>query len=142
MGNIALPNDNHAELYVNEGRVNVNNNWDDNSNDNVYLGAARNFLQSVRTTLSNNRERVVLFLYIEDQVLYSLPKCVAVCLRDDTAQTVEGAVEIVCTAQNGDIKSISPSVCIHLHIAVKLIFSILISVLFTLESLLARKTLR
>ncbi len=47
MGNIALPDDNHAELYVNEGRVNVNNNWDDNSNDNVFLGADRNFLLSV-----------------------------------------------------------------------------------------------
>jgi len=46
MGNIALPDDNHAELYVNEGRVNVNNNWDDNRNDNVFLGAARNFLLS------------------------------------------------------------------------------------------------
>lgn len=44
MGNIALSDDNHAELNVNEGRVHVNNNWDDNSNDNVFLGAARNFL--------------------------------------------------------------------------------------------------
>ncbi len=44
MGNIALPDDNHAELCVSEGRVHVNNNWDDNSNDNVFLGAARQSL--------------------------------------------------------------------------------------------------
>lgn len=45
MSFVALPDDNHAELYVNEGRVNVNKNWDDNSNDNVFLGAARQFLR-------------------------------------------------------------------------------------------------
>ncbi|MBT5468653.1 hypothetical protein HOK40_03110 [Candidatus Peregrinibacteria bacterium] len=41
MGNIALPDDNHVELNVNDGRVNVNNNWDDNRNDNLWLSAAR-----------------------------------------------------------------------------------------------------
>ena len=40
MGNIALPDDNRAELNVNKGRVNVNNNWDDNRNDNLWLAAA------------------------------------------------------------------------------------------------------
>jgi len=54
MGKIALPNGNHAELNVNEGRVNVNNNWDDNRNDNVFLGAARQFLLAASTTLSRN----------------------------------------------------------------------------------------
>ena len=63
MSNIALPDDNHAELYVNEGRVHVNNNWDDNSNDNIFLGAARNFLRSARTTLSANRERGLFYSF-------------------------------------------------------------------------------
>ena len=42
-----LPDDNRAELTVNKGRVNVNNNWDDNRNDDLWLAAAsRNFLLS------------------------------------------------------------------------------------------------
>ena len=41
MGNIALPDDNHVELNVNDGRVNVNNNWDDRRNDDLWLSAAR-----------------------------------------------------------------------------------------------------
>lgn len=45
-GTKQLPEGNHAELNVNEGRVNVNNNWDDNRNDNVWLAGARHFLLS------------------------------------------------------------------------------------------------
>lgn len=48
MGNIALPDDNHVELNVNEGRVNVNNNWDDNRNDHLWLSTDR---QSFSTSL-------------------------------------------------------------------------------------------
>ena len=36
--------DNWVELNVNDGRVNVNNNWSDNPNDNVWSSAARHFL--------------------------------------------------------------------------------------------------
>ena len=42
-GQIALPDDNRVELNINESRVNVNNNWDDNHNDNLWLSAARQF---------------------------------------------------------------------------------------------------
>lgn len=52
MSNRALPNDNHAELTVNNGRVNVNDNWDDNPYDNVWSSAARQFLLAASTTLS------------------------------------------------------------------------------------------
>jgi hypothetical protein len=51
MGNTVLPNGNRAELNVNKGLVNVNN-WNGNPNDNVFLGAARQFLLAASTTLS------------------------------------------------------------------------------------------
>lgn len=37
----ALPDDHHAGLSVNDGRVGVNGNWDDNPDDDVWLSAAR-----------------------------------------------------------------------------------------------------
>ena len=64
MGNNVDSNGNrvNAGNFDSDG-FNVNNDPDDNSNPNIALGGLWQFLQSVQTTLSINRERVVLFLY-------------------------------------------------------------------------------
>lgn len=45
-GTAQTSSDNRAELNWNDGRLNVNNNWDSNRNDNVWLSAAWYFFLS------------------------------------------------------------------------------------------------
>lgn len=44
------------------------------------------------------------FEQIEDQIFRPLPERVAVGLRHDASQTVEGSVEVVSLTQNGDVE--------------------------------------
>lgn len=43
-GTVQTTDDNRVELNWNDGRLNVNNNWDDNRNDNVFMSSLRHFL--------------------------------------------------------------------------------------------------